>query len=192
VEVVIAGNTAAKLKRTIDNNMKRIIYLLVSIAILSCSTTKQLTLKGNYLAEPFTFTSPKSKQQVWDNVVSIVAQTGMKFSRLDKDNGLLVSEEYSFAGAITTEDINGNLLDTSAWIVVNSKYWKVTKEYEHPKAITGVLTVHLKESSGGTLGNINLTNLKVYNTATGLPVPADRYVVRSTGVFERKLADKLK
>lgn len=176
--------------------MKRLLTLFILVICIrglqSCAPSQQLTLKGNYLTEPYTFNSDKPKQQVWDNLIDIVAQTGIGFTTLDKENGLLISKEYSFQGSVTTEDKAGKIRDSSAWIVVNSRYWNVTKEYDYPKNITGVLTIRIRENGNGSTGSINLTNVKAYHNTTGQVIQSDVYQVRSTGVFERKIMEKLK
>jgi hypothetical protein len=87
--------------------MRQFLLVLLCITCVlnlqQCAVTRPNPIKNKYQDTVFVFTTPKLKSQVWDNLVDIVAQTGMKFSRLDKDNGLLISEEYSFKGAVTTE-----------------------------------------------------------------------------------------
>ena len=152
--------------------------------------TREVPIRGTYLREPYTVVTTKPFQEVWDNVVDIVAQTGIGFTTLDKNNGLLITKEYSFKGAITHETLSGELADTSAWVVVKSRYYTVTKEYERPNHVTGILTVRVKQVPDGASININFTNFKAY--MPGKAYAIENYPVQSTGVFERKLADKLK
>lgn len=174
--------------------MKKILLFLILIVCVrglqSCTVTKEVPVKGSYLTEPYTVVTQKPWAQVWDNVIDIVAQTGIGFTTLDKSNGLLISKEYSFQGLITHEKLSGELADTSAWVVTKSLYYTVSKEYERPTLITGILTVRVKQSGEGTIININFTNFKTY--LSGRATPTDSYPVKSTGVFEKKLADKLK
>jgi hypothetical protein len=170
---------------------KTICVLTLAVCLQSCHVTRKVPITGNYLPEAFTVVIEQPKQKVWDNIIDVVAVTGIGFSTLDKENGLLISKEYSFKGAVTHEKVNGDLADTSAYIVVPTLYYTVTKQYVSPGLVTGVLTVRVKEVEKGSLLSIALTNIKAYSP-TGVPRRLSNTEAKSTGVFEKALANKLK
>lgn len=171
--------------------MKHLIIcfiLVISIqGLQSCGSYKYLPLKGSY-STGHTATTSKTKDEVWDKLIDIVAETGMKIKTIDKSSGLLISEDYSFKGSITREDLDGKVANPDAWVICSSHYYKGSG-YTWPNQVVGNLNVRVKETTGDTQISIHIVNL--VGTLEGVPAPSVKYEVASTGVFEKKLAAKL-
>lgn len=189
--VIIAGTTNGKVMRN------TIIALLCAGWMLGgCAAgIVQLTpLRGRYVEEPPIAYSTKSFDQVWDNVVDVVAQMGFPIKLLDRANGLLVCEETSLNNTYTLEDKDGRLINPNAFVVIprpGSRY----QGSVFAMSLTGVANVRIRAEEGRTKINVNLGNLQVKSSETWWS-KEDEYNfyhgIRSTGRFEDIIIELVK
>jgi len=174
--------------------MKVICILLIAAVMTGCATatyTKLTPLKGRYVEEPPIAYSTKSFDEVWDNVVDVVAQLGFPIKLLDRTNGLLVCEETSLSNTYTLEDKEGKLINPNAFIVV-PRPGNVQGNSIFQFGITGVANVRIRAEKGRTKINVNLGNIDPESIGTWVK-DEDEYNfyhgIRSTGRFEDIIID---
>ena len=192
--------------------MKLVIKILVlTLCITSCTATKTIPLQGNYPTTPMIFTSEKSFDKVWDNLVDVFAQKGLSIKIIDRSSGLIVSGKALLSA--TMEDKNGKPKNPDAFIAVPSyshdgKRYPMTSPsssvgpYATQKQIDainatpvyGEWNVRIKTSNAGTSINVNILNVTydVYNLTMKTNVESPLFTFKSTGVFEKQLADIIK
>jgi len=179
---------------------KNLLLIAIPIFLFSCSPIKMLPLKGNYPATPMVFTSAKSFDECWDNLVDIFAQKGLSIKIIDKSSGLIISDRSKMAATI--EDKYGNVFDKKALVAIpcfirNGKRAALIYQYNGaytPQSILassvveGEWNVRIKKSiSGGTIINVNITNLG-YDSSTDNKGIVTISEYKSTGVFEKELS----
>jgi hypothetical protein len=168
--------------------MKNLFTLACCVLLYSCAIVSP-KLTGSYQDSPFVVYSDKSKDDVWSKVIDVFAQKGITINVIDKSSGLIVSSAYSFINKYAFEE-NGQPQDPNAWVVVNFYGLEGTKQSVLPTSIKGNFNVRLKEENGKTSINVNLTNLEasMSNSAGGSHV----FEAKSTGIFEREIAEMIK
>jgi hypothetical protein len=182
--------------------MKRFAPLLLLVLLASCDP-KIYPIKGTYPATPMVFNSDNSFEKSWDKLVDIFAQKGLTIKIIDKSSGLIISSNSRMPA--TPEDSKGNPKNPNAYIVVPSvksnnqikpisgsnqgPYTSKSKVIYYP--VYGEWNVRIKPNGNGSTINVNITNV-TYE----VPGATNRYTslrdYRSTGVFEKELADLIK
>ncbi|WP_462261618.1 hypothetical protein [Ferruginibacter sp.] len=188
--------------------MKTILNALIFsiIALQSCSTVKEIPVKGTYPETPMVFSSSQSFDKVWDNLVDLFAQKGFSIKIIDRSSGLIISQRSLLSA--TMEDKNGKPVDPSAIIVVpsikaNGRIVPVTGTNVGPYAtekqiralpVYGDWNVRVKSTATGSTINVNITNVIYENNLSGAriltPISISGY--KSTGVFEKELSEIIK
>jgi hypothetical protein len=183
--------------------MKRLILIVLIFA--SCSV-KNYPLKGTYPSTPMVFTSSNSFETTWDKLVDVFAQKGLTIKLIDKSSGLIVSANSSMPAS--AEDVNGNLIDPTAFIAVPS--WKFAGKRQAVSGqiftgygknqktrfndVFGEWNVRVKPTANGSTINVNITNVNYsqYDAKTKRDIlhPLSEY--HTTGVFEKELADLIR
>ncbi|HMT74164.1 MAG TPA: hypothetical protein PKA77_08855 [Chitinophagaceae bacterium] len=176
--------------------MKKLSLILTfaSVILSSCASYKVVPFKGTYLEPPFKFTSTKTYQQVWDNLIDLFAQKGLSIKLIDKSSGLLISNEIVIKHTVETK--TGSLVNSDAYIVVPLLYNKgsmISKPINDNADITGEWNVRVKESQDGTIINVNLVNLKyfTYDAYRKIPISTPLVYFKSTGKFEEMISSIL-
>lgn len=187
--------------------MKRTLLSLSVIAIAfllkSCAPTlSHVPLKGKHLEDPYIVVTEKPFDEVWDNVIDILAQRGFPIRFLDKENGLVVSERSSLLDAYTYEDRAGKLENPDALLVLPTvSIWGIA-ERVHPLSLTGIASIRVRKLKDNTTKiNVNLNALNVdvigtWDKGTPEVFREAQFIVsqemRSTGLFEYKIAEMVK
>ena len=160
--------------------------LLLALFATAPPRSKYIPLQGRYLEEPYVVYSEKSFDEVWDNVVDVVATMGFPIKLLDKQNGLLVCERMSLLSAYSQEDKAGRLKNPDAYVVVpnveNASFYNV-----EPYELSGVANVRIRAEGKRTKINVNLN---AFTISVGAGNNTERYTadLRSTGRFEQGVA----
>lgn len=187
--------------------MKRWVPLVFLFALFSCSV-KNYPLKGEYPATPMVFNSENSFDKTWDKLVDVFAQKGLSIKIIDKSSGLIISTNSKMPA--TPENIQTlKPINSNAYIVVpsykmngrmypisgmNVLYPGTKNEKRIYNDVLGEWNVRIKPNGSGSTINVNITNVTyyTYNYATKSTSLSLLNDYRSTGVFEKILADLVK
>lgn len=165
--------------------MKKFLLIILVVALYGCSITT-VPLKGKYLDAPYVITSDKSLDVVWSNIIDLFATKGLSIKVIDKSSGLIVSERSSLP--MTFENNMGKMKDSTAF-VVGQIISAGAIDYVPTRAY-GEWNVRIKPGeSGKTSININLTNIDAVIEAGKQTMHSSG---KSTGVFEKLIADQIK
>ncbi|MDN5479877.1 MAG: hypothetical protein L0G39_23360 [Chryseobacterium sp.] len=174
--------------------MKKLSFLTIAITIAfilkSCQAQQQQPLTP-VSSETITVESKLSKEQVWDKLVDYMAVNGFNIKIIDKQSGLVVSEDYSFTNNQTHADKNGNIINPNAYVIV--------RDVKPAEYIMGQANIRIKDNSnGGSTVNVNIVNLRahsiryIYNGMYNPKKEVITYVpVASSNVFEKYLTKKI-
>lgn len=164
--------------------------VLLSFAFCSCAGKKAVSLKGSYPETPIQTQTEKKFSEVWDNLIDVFAQKGLPIKLIDRTSGLIVAESTLIP--VTSEDKNGRLKDSSAYLVIPMAYdWGSNKYKALPvgSTVIGEWNIRVKEIGGKTNVNINIVNVKnrIFDK-----YKRESFVLmtdfKSTGVFEKTLS----
>jgi hypothetical protein len=185
--------------------MKKLASICFLVLFASCAA-KIIPLKGNYPQTPIIFKSENSFEKTWDKLIDVFAQKGLAIKIIDRSSGLIISTNSEMAA--TPEDSKGNPKNPNAFIAVPSiksnnqikplsgsnqgAYTAKSKIVYYP--VYGEWNVRVKPDGAGSLINVNITNVTyvIYGGTKGTDhfLPLKGY--KSTGVFEKDLADLIK
>ena len=166
--------------------MKYFTIFLAAILISSCSM-KIVPLKGNYNT-PTEYYSDRSVDEVWESIIDLFAKNGLPIKIIDKNSGLIAAgREYSKA---TTEDNNGNLVDTNALFVsakmINPANYRVIDNIY----VTSDWNIRIKKTEKGTYIGVNLFINRVEYLDQMSPIYHPyKGLAKSTGKLERMVAE---
>jgi hypothetical protein len=172
--------------------MKKMSFIIATaiFLIISCSPKLVTNAPSSYTIE-----TNKSFEQIWSDVIDFMTSKGTSIKIIDKASGIIVTDEYSFIGSFTYEDKSGNLRNPNAYVVL-SKLIGAFGHLINPDYATCNFNVRVKQLPNGTSVTINLVNLKAAvvlgRDMYGRGSHWKYYSVRSTKVFEKELAEKLK
>ncbi|HTN06069.1 hypothetical protein [Agriterribacter sp.] len=174
--------------------MRKII--LIAMLAPALAWGQKTTLEGRYQESPVKITTDKQKANTWQAVVDFFITNGISITTADKQSGLIVATDFSFIkdnqrnerkgkiekGALFTYEEDGKPTNPDAWVVLN----KLVKGKIYPVKLTGNLNVYISDSTV----TVSVTNLKGESNN-------DRdkwrfFQVKSTGVFEKQIADIIK
>lgn len=173
--------------------MKKFFFLIAIASFIAIQ--KSCTIQEKPLtpvsSETVMIESKLSKDAVWEKLVDYMAVKGFNIKIIDKQSGLVLSEDYSFSNSQTYADKNGNIIDKNAYIIVRNG--------KPAETILGQANIRVKENpNGGSIINVNIVNLRghsvkyVYN---GMYNPKKEVIsyapVASSQVFENYLAKKI-
>ena len=144
--------------------MRRLIYatlvLMVGVVSYSCTPVKY-TIQGSY--QPATsFVTSKSFDYVWNNVIDFFAENNLPIEILEKDSGLIVSNNIKVGdNLVTWEDENGKLVNPDSWFVL--PYYNVSGRTVVGGTATCSFNVRVRELEDGNIKiQINLHNVVGY------------------------------
>lgn len=167
--------------------MKKLFTVLVLFSITSCSL-KFYPLKGHYPDTPIVYTTDKTFDQVWDNLVDLFAQNGISIRIIDRSSGLITSSKTILS--TTYEDSKGKPYHPDAFIVLKRSNYQGDQNLKKSKfEVTGEWNVHLKKEGDKISLNINIANIEgvlvsysLYKGEIRNPVPINAH---TTGNFEK-------
>lgn len=189
--------------------MKLTFTIILAICLTGC-TDKLYPIKGQYPNTPIEIPTSNNFDQVWEKLIDMFAQQGLSIKIIDRTSGLIISDRSLLQ--TTIEDTKGRLIDTSAFIVIQTHRNPISGLTEpitgySPKLptkghsrevqpVSGDWNVRVKKSESGCIINVNLTNIRFEQTLAGYygkaPTPIVISAFRSTGVFEKTIADIIK
>lgn len=188
--------------------MQRISVLLFTaiVFLTSCQPLKVIPVKGLYPSTPMNFKSDQSFEKTWDKLIDVFAQKGLSIHIIDKSSGIITCDASRLT--YTTEDKYGNVGNTLAYIVVptiiimqrrypvaSASYGAYASNAElYSNAVFGSWNVRIKANGNGSIINVNISNIN-YAKALTLKSPSistTLYDYKSTGIFEKELADLIK
>ena len=162
-----------------------------------CSCSPSIThvpLKNDYDKIKKVYYSEKSKDDVWDMLVKLFARKGYGIKIIDKSSGLIVAENADFADQRTFEDEKGKMYHPERYLVCS--YYEDGLSQITPAKIRGSWNVLVSVIDSKTFIEINLTNIEAYDYGFGNPQilrpSMYRFTIKSTGVFEKEIADYIK
>lgn len=174
--------------------------MITFLTFLSSCAPKILPLKNKYSDGIYETKSTADFETVWGKVIELFAKTGIGIKLIDKSSGLIVA--YSATAPVTTEDANGKIKDPTAWVVAEKYYDPGPKKVYFPKYTDIDWNIYVKKDPDNkdmTIINVNLitpyaiSNYYVSGSVFGQTSnPNIRSKIRSTGVFEKTIADKIK
>ena len=170
-----------------------LITIITTILLFQSCAPTLVGLKGDYDSRKKVYYSDKSTDEVWSKIIELFSRNGNGIKIIDKSSGLIVAEQTDFVKSVTYEDENGKMYHPERFIV--STYQGLSGGEITPDVITGSWNVRLFEENGKTAFETNLTNIKAYKQ--DLPTkfsPGTLYTftAKSTGVFEKQIADYIK
>lgn len=173
--------------------MKKIILFFL-IALTSCSAPKS-TLTGKYQDTPYQIETSKSLDETWSAIIDLFATKGLSIKIIDKSSGLITSNKTSFLFSYTYENKQGQPEDPNAFVVVNKLKGGFGNTL-NPQVLTGEWNIRIKEVNSKTVINVNLVNIIAQYTAPRTTTYTAEHtynlVAKSTGVFEKLIADQIK
>lgn len=172
--------------------MKKLLF--VAILLSGCATPALTPLKSNY-EKPYSVEVNRTFDEVWSDVVDVLATKGLNIKTLDKSSGIVISEKVSFVGSITVEDANGIPKDPKAYVVTS---WNrnALGQIIIPTDGYGTWNVRVKKMSDtSTAISVNIVNLATtfqgISISGGVP-PVLTFEAKSTGVFEKSFLELIK
>lgn len=182
--------------------MKQLALVFALSLLLSCSA-KVIPVQGSYPEPPITYRSEKPFTEVWDKLIDMYAQNGLSIKLIDRSSGLIISDNSAITA--TWEDKNGKLYHPEANIVTPKSYNSLAQSQvgitqtvynksslKKPSVLRGEWNVRLKEIQGGTLINVNLVNVTYSSLEGKVSVVKNLGAYKSTGKFEKLIADYIK
>ena len=175
--------------------MKNLFVTLSLILMTSCVSYVSLT--KNY-KESIIKESVINSNSYWDNIIDFFAENGIPIKNMDKQSGLIISDEFTIPTKyITGENENGNLINPNAWIA--SGYWNngPYKLGPHgdliPKCkVTFVVRIR-QDVNAKIFVNLNVLDCNHFFKGNGT-LPSHTWEfndVQSTGVFEKELIQRI-
>ena len=150
-------------------------------------------IQGNYGGNN-TFTTDKKVDEVWSSIIDLFSSKGVSIKVIDKQSGLIVSDNSSLLNNYTFEDKEGKLENPNAWVVLERRGNGLGGVFR-PDKLTGDWNIRIKELNNKTVISVNLVNLNASlyvpptNYASGNILPFNS---KSTGVFEKLIFDNIK
>lgn len=181
------------------------LFIITSIVLSSCFSSKIIPLKGKYPSLPIQVTTEKDFAFVWDKIIDLFAQRGLPIKIIDRSSGLIICDKTVLK--TTIENSKGLLDDNEAWIVVPKTHDPglnrdvavsgsssgVYSKKMLPNDVNGEWNVRVKSENGKTLVNVNIVNVRYedYN-GQGYSKNINIQSFASTGVFEKLILDSIK
>lgn len=171
--------------------MKKLLF--VALLLSGCATPALTPLKSNY-EKPYMVEINRPFDDVWSDVVDVLATKGLNIKTLDKSSGIVISEKVSFVGSITVEDANGIPKDPKAYVVTSWNRNELNMIIT-PNQAFGTWNVRVKKLSDSvTVVSANIVGLEAVLSQTSLantPILAT-FEAKSTGVFEKSFLELIK
>jgi hypothetical protein len=184
--------------------MKNFLFaILIFFSVPGCNTYKIIPIKGSYASQPIIATSERPFNEVWDRLIDLFAQNGLSIKLIDKSSGLIISDNSAITA--TWEDKKGLLVHPEAYIVTPKAFNGVIyaeqgithnggnkASLKKPSIVRGEWNVRIKQGDKGSLINVNLVNVKYEDWDGKMMVWRNLSSFRSTGLFEKLIADTIK
>jgi hypothetical protein len=180
-------------------NFSSLSGIIILLTIISCNNNI-VPLKGNYQDKPYEFVTSSSKDQIWDKLIDFLIAKGLAIKTIDKNSGVITTDNTSFINSYTWESKDGSLVNTDAFVVCSKYRGLLTFGPSiRPEVITGQWTVRVKQNGDNTIVVTNLSNAAgkiVFQNAgsngQGMTTQTYDLTVKSTGLFEKTIENALK
>jgi len=166
--------------------------------IVGCNN-KVVPLQNTYQDKPYEFATSSNKEQAWNTLIDLLTAKGLAIKTIDKNDGLITTENTSFLNSYAWENNDGSLTNPKAFVVCSKVRGPFTFPSSiRPDGITGQWTVRTKQEADKTIVNIKLSNAggKVVIENSGIYGSATKethnLIVESTGIFEKSIEEALK
>lgn len=167
--------------------MKRLFIVLIVACLQGCGSVKYHPVTYTPVSDKEfkdTFTSTKTKEEVWSKLIEFFAKSGSGIKVIDKSSGLIVTEKTDFEGTYTVQNEEGFLLDKDA-LLVCSHYSYINDV--SPNKVLGNWNVRVFEENGKTLVNVNITNVDAKYLPENPYSPYQKFECKTTGLFEKRI-----
>jgi hypothetical protein len=182
----------------------RALFILLSFVLIiftSSCNNKVVPLKHQYQSNPYQFSSASSRDVVWNKLIDFLTASSLAIKMVDKNSGLITTDNTSFLDSFAWENKEGNLTNPSALVVCSKVRGLFTfgTSLKKPDYVTGQWTIRIKEETDSITVAVKLAN------AAGQIIIGDQVLnngystretynlaVKSTGVFEKSIEDALK
>lgn len=174
--------------------MKNLFVKLSLILMTSCVSYVPLTkdYKQSIIKETVINSNSYS---YWDNIIDFFAENSIPIKNMDKQSGLIISDEFHLPSKyITGENENGNLINPNAWIA--SGYWNngPYKLGPHgvivpPCKVTFVVRIR-QDINAKIFVNLNIIDYSITSRPPEYKI-WNYDDVQSTGVFEKELIQRI-
>ena len=178
--------------------MRVLSIILISALVYSC-TPEKIPLEGNYITSSYEIQSDKPKDEIFTKVVNYLDGISLKADRIDKETGRIF---ISHAESVPTIEVKPSVLKNASAYFVCAKYRnnsdpdkakRIRAEYE---LLYADWTISVQSINGYSVVSITASNIVYHGYSkkayvrTTKPIPAKDS--RSTGVFEKAIADAIK
>ena len=177
------------------HNRQVLFAVFIAMLFTSCGP-KLIPLKNKYATGNYEIKTQSNFETVWANIISLFAKNGIGVKLIDKSSGFIVAQ-YSSA-PVTIEDKNGKLVDPTAYLVTSKMYDPGPQKIYYPLTANIEWNIYIKSTDGNeTLINVNLTSATggsnyVNGKMISAMYPVGWSTIKSTGVFEKFIADQIK
>lgn len=153
------------------------------------------SIPGDQFDYPMVITTDRTVEEVWNKLIDVIAVEGYGINRLDKENGIYISDRVSFE-TVTHLDEKGNLENENAYFVIPKVYFQWLKGVNldkvqksillYPELKTAVYNVRVRSNNNGkTFVNVNIVN-PVFSGGT---IPGTYSVIRSDSLQSKIYGD---
>ena len=177
---------------------KAALYFTCIIFGLSCNN-KVVPLQKTYPDKSYEFSVSSPKDQVWTKLIDLLNTKGLAIKTIDKNSGVITTDNTSFINAYTWENKDGNLINPNALVICSKVRGPFTFATSlKPNSLTGQWTfltqqksdkTNVKISLANAAGEVVIENSRIYGSVTK---ETHNLIVKSTGVFEKEVEDALK
>lgn len=177
----------------------KLLFCSFLLLFLAACNDRVVPIKGMYQDTTYAFSAPASRKQVLNKLIDVFTAKGLAVKTLDEQNGIITTETTSFLQSYAWELKNGSLSDSNAYVICSRVRgpFTLTPSYK-PEFVTGQWVVRLKDEENTTHVDVRLMNatgkVAVPGSSSAYDPAPEMYnvVVKSTGIFEKAIADALK
>lgn len=91
-------------------------FVIIWLIFSSCRSI--VPLRGKYQEVPVKSKYSISFDRAWEGVIDFISDTGQEVQLIDKESGLVISDQYTVSGKhISMENSKGKIVNSDAWIV---------------------------------------------------------------------------
>ena len=185
-------NVGALLGLTVNGRFKEYYFTFdVSYAeILTNTNYTTVKLENNY-ENSHVARSSRSLIQTWNLLHSVLKERGFKIVSENDANYSIVATNNSLKNSYSAEKGKGQLTSYDKYVVVSRCYSKSKDVYAAVSDLKGTWLIQLRQDEKGVVVEAKLDTYSITRRTPDGVVCTDAEV-RSTGVFEKQIAEKLK
>lgn len=175
---------------------KPLFFVLLAISLSACVT--YVPVEGKYHSGPVETVTAKTKDDIWENLMDLIARNGLPVVTLDKASGIVIGGPASLTATRergkhdeTRSKTDSRLVRPNAHLVTGYSYHSGQFTYD-PNGL-GRWNVRVRDNGDQRIVSVGLFDLK----ATDEPSPDKprnreaKKVIQSTGNFEQMIVDAI-